>query len=70
MINDSDFGITFKMVDKENANKQAAFHKTEKGVVRVTAIRLSKESFKALILNGIEMLTSDEFPTTNKNNPS
>lgn len=41
--------ITYIMIDHKNADKPAAVHKSYRGKVRSTSIRLSKESLEATI---------------------
>lgn len=43
-------------LDKKFANKPAVCHKTEKGVIRISAFRMSKETLEAFVINAIELL--------------
>jgi DNA polymerase III alpha subunit len=48
--------------DKEFANEPAVGHETKKGVIRISAFRMSKETLEAFIINAIELLEREKAP--------
>jgi hypothetical protein len=55
-IEDGTYGIEIKNFDKENANTPCITHKVDRGVVRVTSMRFSKETLEAIILNYLTLI--------------
>jgi hypothetical protein len=55
-MEDGTYGIEIKNFDKENANTPCITHKVERGVVRVSSMRLSKETLEAIIINYLELI--------------
>jgi len=59
IVNHDDETFTLEILNllsKEEANEPAIVHQVEKGVLRVSALRMSKETLEAVVLNGIEIL--------------
>jgi len=54
-LKDNSYVIEIRNFDKENADKPCLSHNVTKGVVRVSPIRLTKETIEAIILNYLEI---------------
>jgi DNA polymerase III alpha subunit len=58
-LEDGTYQLEAVNFDKEFANEPAVCHKTEKGVIRISAFRMSKETLRAFVINAIELLNMD-----------
>lgn len=59
-LEDGTYHLEVINFDKEFANEPAVCHKTEKGVIRISAIRMSKETLEAFVVNAIELLNMQD----------
>ena len=58
-LEDGTYHLETINLDKEFANEPAVCHKTEKGVIRISAFRMSKETLEAFVINAIELLNME-----------
>ena len=58
-LEDGTYHLEVINLDKEFANEPAVCHKTEKGVIRISAFRMSKETLEAFVINAIELLNME-----------
>ena len=66
-MQDGSYQIEVVNLDKHYANDPCVSHRTEKGIVRLSAMRCSRETLEAIVLNGIEILHKEQVKTEIEN---
>ena len=56
---DDTYDLEIINLDKDFANEPCIEHKVEKGIVRISHLRMSKETLVAFLLNAIELLGNE-----------
>ena len=59
-LKDGTYQLEAINLDREFANEPAVSHLTERGVIRVSEFRMSKETLEAFILNAIDILNNED----------
>jgi len=58
-LEDGSYYLEIINLDKEFANEPCIGHKVEKGIVRISHLRMSKETLEAFVINAIELLNNE-----------
>ena len=59
-LEDDTYHLEVINLDKKFASEPVVCHKTEKGVIRISAFRMSKETLEAFVINAIELLNRED----------